>query len=94
MRSGEAYAAIQIIALWSLLTIMTVIACLKGAASRAAKAAALIVVPGSGFVAMAAADLLTRAELSPFLWPIVIPAAVPPLVGDLVLPGALSGRTR
>jgi hypothetical protein len=90
---GEAYAAIQIIALWSLLTIMTVIACLKGVASRAAKAAALIVVPGSGFVAMAAADLLTRAELSPFFWPIVIPAAVPPLVVIWCFL-VLSGRTR
>ena len=28
---------------------------------------------------MAAADLLARAYLSPHLWPIVIPAALPPL---------------
>src|SRR4051794_3899020 len=77
---GEAYAAIQIIALWSLLTIMTVIACVKGAAPKVAKAAALVIVPASGFVAMAAADLLTRAHLSPHLWPLVIPAVVPPLV--------------
>jgi hypothetical protein len=75
----EAYAAIQLIALWSLLTIMTGIASLKGSASRPAMAAALVVVPASGFVAMAAADLLTRSHLSPYLWPIVIPAAVPPL---------------
>src|ERR1700710_2659189 len=77
---GEAYAAIQMIALWSLLTIMTVIAAVKGAAPRPAMAAALVIVPASGFVAMAAADLLARASLSPFLWPLVIPAAVPPLV--------------
>jgi hypothetical protein len=76
---GEAYAAIQIIALWSLLTIMTVIAAIKGRASRPAMAAALVIVPASGFAAMAAAYLLARAHLSPFLWPIVIPAAVPPL---------------
>jgi len=55
---GEAYAAIQIIALWSLLTIMTIIAGVKGAAPKPAKVAALVVVPASGFVAMAAADLL------------------------------------
>ncbi len=90
---GEAYAAIQIIALWSLLTVMTVIACLKGVASRAAKAAALIVVPGSGFIAMAAVNLLTRAELSPFFWPIVIPATVPPLAVIWCFL-VLSGRTR
>jgi hypothetical protein len=77
---GEAYAAIQIIALWSLLTIMTLIAGLKGTAPRPAIAAALVIVPVSGFVAMDAADLLARSHLSPFLWPIVIAAAIPPLV--------------
>jgi hypothetical protein len=90
---GEAYAAIQIIALWSLLTILTVVACVKGAAPKAAKAAALVIVPASGFVAMAAADLLARAYLSPFLWPLVIPALVPPLVVIWCFL-ALSGRTR
>jgi hypothetical protein len=77
---GEAYAAIQIIALWSLLTVLTIVACVKGAAPNAAKAATLVIVPASGFAAMAAADLLARAYLSPFLWPLVIPAVVPPLV--------------
>ncbi len=90
---GEAYAAIQIIALWSLLTVLTVVACLKGAAPKSAKAAALVIVPASGFVAMAAADLLARAYLSPFLWPLVIPAFVPPLVVIWCFL-ALRGRTR
>jgi hypothetical protein len=90
---GEAYAAIQIILLWSLLTVLTVVACVKGAAPTAAKAAALVIVPASGFAAMAAADLLARAYLSPFLWPIVIPAAVPPLVVIWCFL-ALRGRTR
>jgi hypothetical protein len=90
---GEAYAAIQIIALWSLLTVMTVIASLKGTAPGPAIAAALVFVPGSGFVAMAAADLLARADLSPFLWPIVIPAAVPPLAVIWCIL-VLLGRTR
>jgi hypothetical protein len=90
---GEAYAAIQIIALWSLLTVMTVIAAIKGSVSRPAMAAALVIVPASGFVAMAAADLLARAHLSPFLWPIVLPAAVPPLAVIWCFL-ALLGRTR
>jgi hypothetical protein len=90
---GEAYAAIQIIALWSLLTVLTVIACVKGTAPKAAKAAALVIVPASGFAAMAAADLLARAYLSPFLWPLVIPAVVPPLV-VIWCWLALRGRTR
>jgi hypothetical protein len=59
---------------------MTVIASVKGAAPRPALVAALVIVPGSGIVAMAAADLLTREHLSPFLWPVIIPALVPPLV--------------
>jgi hypothetical protein len=90
---GEAYAAIQIIALWSLLTVMTIIAGIKGAAPKLAVVATLVIVPASGFVAMAAADLLARAHLSPHLWPIVIPAAVPPLVAIWCLL-ALHGRTR
>jgi hypothetical protein len=90
---GEAYAAIQIIALWSLLTVLTVVACINGAAPKAAKAAALVIVPASGFAAMAAAELLARAYLSPFLWPLVIPAAVPPLVVIWCFL-ALRGRTR
>jgi hypothetical protein len=90
---GEAYAAIQIIALWSLLTIMTIIAGVKGAAPKLAKVAALVIVPASGFVAMAAADLLARAYLSPHLWPLVIPAAVPPLAAIWCFL-ALRGRTR
>ncbi|SRR5216683_6558197 len=52
---AEAYAAIQLIALWLLLTIMTVIASAKGAAPKPATVAALVIVPVSGFVAMAAA---------------------------------------
>src|ERR1700681_382029 len=77
---GQAYAAIQIVALWPLLTIMTVIAIAKGAAPKPAMVAALVIVPVSGFVAMAAADLLARSHLSPFLCPLIIPALVPPLV--------------
>src|SRR3954453_2401045 len=77
---GEAYAAIQIIALWLLLSAMLVIAAVKGRVAWPATVAALVIVPASGFVAISAADLLSRAHLPPFLWPIVIPAAIPPLV--------------
>ena len=87
---SQAYAAIMVLALWFLLTIMTAIASLKGNASHLAKVSALVIVPASGLVAMGATDLLARADQSPFLWPIVIPAAVPPLAVTwcfLVLPG-------
>src|SRR4051794_28822945 len=90
---GEAYAAIQIIALWSLLTVLTVVACVKGAAPKTSKAAALVIVPASGFVAMAAAELLARPHLSPHLLPLIIPAGIPPLAVIWCFL-ALRGRTR
>ncbi|MGY8679213.1 hypothetical protein Q2941_15630 [Bradyrhizobium sp. UFLA05-153] len=76
---GRGLAAIHVVALWSLLTIMTAIASLKGNAPRLTKVLALVIVPVSGFVAMAAMDLLWHADRSPFLWPIVILVVVPPL---------------
>jgi hypothetical protein len=77
---AQAYAAIQMIVLWLLLTVLTILAGAKGAAPRAATVAALVIVPASGLVVLAAADLLARPHISPFLWPLVIPALVPPLV--------------
>jgi hypothetical protein len=77
---GEAYAAIQIIVLWLLLTVLTAIASFKGAAPKPAWVVALVIVPLSGFVAMAAADLLARPTAPLFLWPVIISALVPPLV--------------
>ena len=77
---GQAYAAIQMIVLWLLLMILTILAAARGAAPRAATIAALVIVPISGLVASAAADLLSRPFVSPHLWPIAIPALVPPLI--------------
>ncbi|HYW63475.1 MAG TPA: hypothetical protein VE865_09815, partial [Bradyrhizobium sp.] len=77
---GEAYAAFQIIALWTLLFVMVLIAAVNGSAPWPATAAAVVMVPLSGFVTMSAAALLARAHLSPYLGPIAIPAAIPPLV--------------
>ena len=77
---ARAYAAIQMVVLWLLLMVLTILAGARGAAPRAAKIAALVIVPASGFVTAAAADLLSRPFVSPFLWPLVIPALVPPLI--------------
>ena len=77
---GQAYAAIQMIALWLLLMVLTILAAAKGAAPRPLVVAALVIVPASGLVASAAADLLARPYVAPFMWPLVIPALVPPLV--------------
>ncbi|MBR1233522.1 hypothetical protein [Bradyrhizobium sp. AUGA SZCCT0182] len=77
---AQAYAAIQMIVLWLLLMVLTILAGARGVAPRAAKIAALVIVPASGLVTSAAAGLLSRPFVSPFLWPIVIPALVPPLI--------------
>jgi len=77
---GQAYAAIQLIALWSLLTVLTILAGAKGNGPGAARVAAIVIVPVSGLVASAAAGLLAQPYIAPHLWPIVIPALVPPLV--------------
>jgi hypothetical protein len=77
---AAAYAAILTIVLWALLMVLTVLAAARGAAPRPLVIAALVIVPVSGFVASAAAGLLTQPNVAPFLWPIVIPALVPPLI--------------
>jgi hypothetical protein len=77
---GQAYAAIQLIVLWLLLMVLTILAGAKGKGPGAAKVAALVIVPASGLVASAAAGLLAQPDIAPHLWPIVIPALVPPLI--------------
>ena len=77
---AQAYAAIQMIVLWLLLMVLTILAAAKGAAPRNATIAALVLVPVSGLVASAATDLLARPFISPHLWPLIIPALVPPLI--------------
>jgi hypothetical protein len=45
-----------------------------------AAVAALVLIPASGLAAMIALGLLAEPRTPPFVWPIVIPALVPPLV--------------
>jgi len=77
---AQAYAAIEIIFLWILLSALVLIAFLKGAMPAPAAVVALILVPASGFVAFGALELLSRPAISPHLWPIVLPALIPPLI--------------
>jgi len=77
---GEAYAAIGVILLWALLGLITLITVLKGAMPWPLAAAAVVLVPASGFAAFGALELLSKAGRAPFLWPIVIPALTPPLI--------------
>jgi hypothetical protein len=77
---AQAYAALAVIVLWLLLVALGIIAVLKGVMPRPAAVAALILIPASGFVSMEELELLSRPYAPPFLWPIIIPAAVPPLI--------------
>ncbi|MDI1346386.1 MAG: hypothetical protein PSV22_20140 [Pseudolabrys sp.] len=77
---AQAYGAIEIILLWILLCALTLIAFFKGAMPKPAAVAAFILVPASGFIAFEALELLSRPYQPPHLWPLIIPASVPPLV--------------
>jgi hypothetical protein len=82
--AGNAYAqvfsTIEVTILWLLLAVITIIAGVKGVMPVPAGLAAALLIPASGFVTIEALELLARPEVKPFLWPLVIPAAIPPLV--------------
>jgi hypothetical protein len=76
---AQAYAAIEIIFLWLLLCALTLLAFFKGDMPRPAAVFAFLLVPASGFVAFEVLGLLSRPYQPPHLWPLIIPAAIPPL---------------
>ncbi len=63
-----------------MLAVIAIIAGVKGVMAWPAALAAAILIPASGFVTFEALELLSRPRLPPFLWPLVIPALVPPLI--------------
>ncbi len=77
---AQAYGALEIIVLWILLSAIVLIAFLKGAMPAPAAAVALILVPASGLVVFNVLELLMRPSQPPGLWPLIIPASIPPLV--------------
>src|SRR5271169_1391873 len=77
---GEAYAAIEIIVLWLLLAVLLIVCGVTGKMPWPTALAAVILLPASGFAAITALDLLADHNAPPFLWPIVTPALVPPIV--------------
>ena len=77
---AQAFGAIEVIALWLLLAVITLMAGVKGVMPVPAVLAAVLLIPVSGFVTMQALELLSRPHEAPYLWPLVIPAAVPALV--------------
>lgn len=76
---AQGFAAIGIILLWGLLSILALVAAINGAMPSWARAA-LIVVPASGLAAMATLNLLGHPGTPPYRWPIIAPALIPPFV--------------
>ena len=77
---SEAFAAIEIVILWLLLGTLVLVATVKGRVSMPASLPALLAIPASGVAALTALDLLAHPAEPPYLWPMIISAAVPPLI--------------
>lgn len=75
---AEAFAGFEIILLWVLLAGFLVVTGVNGAMPWPGIIAAVVLLPASGFAAMVALGLLADHTTAPFLWPIVMPAVVPP----------------
>jgi hypothetical protein len=76
----EAFAGFEIILLWILLAVLLLVSGIAGGIWWLNGLTALILLPASGFAAAIALDLLAASGTPPFLWPIVTPALVPPIV--------------
>ena len=77
---AQAYGAIEIIFLWVLLGTLTLIAFFKGDMPQPAAVLAFLLVPASAIISFEVLALLSRPYQPPHLWPLIIPAAIPPLV--------------
>lgn len=77
---SEAFAGFEIILLWVLLAAILVIGGITGSMPWQSATAAVILLPASGIAAFVALGLLADQSRPPFLWPIVVPAIVPPIV--------------
>ncbi len=77
----EAFAGFEIIVVWILLAILLVVTGVLGVMPwPQGVAAAVVLLPASGIAALVALGLLADRVTPPFLWPIVVPAVVPPIV--------------
>ncbi len=56
------------------------VAAIAGEMPVIAKLATLILLPATGVATLFAQDLLSEPRLAPYLWPLVVPAVVPPTV--------------
>jgi hypothetical protein len=77
---AQAYAAIELFVLWLLLAVIALFTFIHVGIESLAALAAYLLIPASGVVAVMSIGLLARPDVAPFLWPIIIPAGIPPLV--------------
>ncbi len=77
---AQAYAAIELIFLWVLLAAVAILTLIKVGIETLAALAAYLLIPASGVVAVMTIGLLAEPDVPPFLWPIAIPALIPPLI--------------
>lgn len=77
---AQGFTAIEIIVLWVLLAVLLAVCGVAGRMPWPAAAAAVILLPASGYAAIIALDLLANNDTPPYLWPIVTPTLVPPIV--------------
>jgi hypothetical protein len=77
---AQAFGAIEVVVLWILLAFLMLLAALVGRPAWPGWLAAAVLVPASAVAALAAVDLLSQPAQAPYLWPLVVPAAVPPLI--------------
>ena len=80
---ARAFAAIEIVVLWLLLAVVLFIASAISAPPIAAALPGLLLIPVSGGAALKSLELLASPNSPPYQWPIVVSAAVPPLIALL-----------
>ena len=73
---------------------LVLIAVLKGAMPQVAMLAAFVLVPATGVAAFVAQNLLSEPRITPYLWPLVVPAAAPPIMIAFSLWALIPGLRR
>jgi hypothetical protein len=82
---AQGFAMLEIILLWLLLAVMLFMASVLASMPIPVVVPGLVLIPASGLSALSALDFHSRGSTGPYLWPIVISAAVPPLISLLCL---------
>src|SRR5262249_38959586 len=77
---AQAFGAIEVVVLWILLAFLLRRAAVVGRVGGPGGLSGAVLVPASAVAPLAALALLSQPGQPPYLWPLVVPAAVPPLI--------------